>query len=225
MKNFHMKSGLIMSLLVCAVGLGGCDQSAQPPEDLPWQINISAEGNPQVFHLEVGKSTLKDMIEYFRNFPEVAVFAHESRKRTLEAYFGKQRIGLFEAKLIAELQADDAMFDKFQNEASKREGMASGQWKHTLSEANQTIANGLVVSKLVYLPSINYEPEVVAARFGEPAERLPATKTGVEFWFYPQQGLAIMLDVNGGEILYYTTPALYPALKQELLEAKPKNAD
>lgn len=220
-----MKSGLAASLLVCTLAISGCGQSSTPPDDLPWQITTSAEGNPQVFHLEVGKSTLKEMIEHLHNFPEVAVFAHESRKRTLEAYFATQRLGLFEAKLVAELQADEAMLDKFQQETSKREGMASGQWKYALSEANVKTANGLTVRKLVYLPTINYEPEIVTARFGEPAERLPSTKSGVEYWFYPQRGLAILMNAEGGEILYYTTPALYPALKQELLEAKAQNAD
>lgn len=206
-------------------GLVGCEQATQAPDDLPWQITTSADGNPQVFHLEVGKSTLKDVIERLHSFPELAVFAHESRKRTLEAYFGTQRLGLFEAKIIAEMQADEAMLDTFQQNATKREGMASGQWKHTVAEADLKTANHLLISKLVYMPAINYEPEIVAARFGEPAERLPSARKEVEFWLYPQQGLAILMNSEGGEILYYTTPALYPALKQELLEAKPKNAE
>lgn len=220
-----MKHILMGGLFTIALAMTGCDQSPQHPEDLPWQITVTPEGNPQVFHLEIGKSTLKDVIEHFHNFPEMAVFAHESGKRTLEAYFGTQRVGLFDAKIIAEMQTDDAMLDKFQTEASKREGMASGQWKYKLSDASLKVANELLVRKLVYMPSINYDPEIVTARFGEPAERLPSTKAGVAFWFYPSKGLVILMNDDGSEILYYTGSNNYPALKQELLEAKPQNAD
>ncbi len=105
-ERFYMKHILIMtSLLALTLGITGCDQSPQHPEDLPWQVTTSPEGNPQVFHLEVGKATLKDVIERFHSFPDMAVFSHESGKRTLEAYFGTQRIGLFEAKIIAELHS------------------------------------------------------------------------------------------------------------------------
>lgn len=220
-----MKYALMGGLLALLLGIAGCDQSPQHPDDLPWQISVTPEGRPQVFHLEIGKSTLREVIEHLHSFPEIAVFAHESGKRTLEAYFGSQRVGLFEAKIIAELQADDATLNKFQTGAVKREGMASGQWKYPLSEADVKAADALPVHKLVYMPSVNYDPDIVAARFGQPAERLPSQKEGVELWFYPQKGLAILMNNDGGEILYYTDPQHYAALKQELLEAKPKNAN
>jgi hypothetical protein len=219
-KGFYMKYILTTSLFALTLGMSGCDQSVQHPDDLPWQITASPEGNPQVFHLEVGKSTLKDVIEHFHSFPEMAVFAHESGKRTLEAYFGTLRVGLFEAKIIAELQADDATLTKFQNDATKREGMASGQWKFTLSEADVKVADSLLLKKLVYMPAVNYDPDIVTARFGLPAERLPSSRKEVEFWLYPQKGLAILLNSDGSDILYYTDPKDYPALKQDLLEAK-----
>lgn len=220
-----MKDIVTGSLLALMLALMGCDQTPQHPEDLPWQITVTPEGHPQVFKLEIGKSTLRGVIEHLRSFPEMAVFSHESGKRTLEAYFGTQRIGLFDAKIVAELQADDALLDKFQNEAGKPEGMASGQWKYPLSEASLKAADALPVRKLVYMPSINYEPDIVTARFGEPTERLPAQKDGVEFWLYPQKGLVIVMNNDGGEILYYTDRQNYAALKQELLETKPKNAN
>lgn len=221
-----LKNTLIRGL--CALGLlaavQGCDQAAQTPTDLPWQITTSAAGNPQVFHVEVGVTTLKGLSQHLRSFPELAVFAHESGKRSLEAYFGTQRLGVFEAKLIAELQADSQLLDSFQQNATERAGMASGMWKHTLAEADISKTNDLVINKLIYLPSIDYEPDIITARFGEPSQRLPTQQAGTELWLYPAKGLVIMYSSKGSEIFYYTTPALYPALQQELLEAKPKNA-
>ena len=218
-----MKYRLLCGLLALGVSLSGCDKVPQHPDDLPWQIVLTPQGDPQVFHLEVGKSTLKQAIEHFRSFPELAVFAHESGKHTLEAYFGKQKIGLFDAKIVLELQADDALLTKFQQNATKREGMASGMWKHTVAENDVTVANGLAVRKLVYLPVVDYAPDIANARFGIPAERLPSQQSTVEFWCYPDKGIILALDSDGADIFYYTTQANYPALKKELLEAKPQN--
>lgn len=220
-----MRQVLGSSLLLLTLILGGCGQEGGKPDDLPWQITTDAAGNPQVFHLQIGLSTLKDVIEHLHSFPEIAVFSHENGRRTLEAYFGTQRLGLFEAKVIAELQADETTLTRFQQEAGKREGMASGQWKYTVAEKDFQAIDGLAVHKLVYMPSVNYEPDIVVARFGQPVERLPSTaKSGVEFWTYPDKGLIILMNSAGGEILYYVTREVFPQLKQELLEAKPKNA-
>jgi len=218
-----MKQALIGSLLALTLGMAGCDQVAVTPDDLPWQITTTPAGNPRVFRLEMGKATLKDVIERLHSFPELAVFSHESGKRKLEAYFGTQRMGLFDAKIIAELQADATTLDKLQNGGGKREGMASGQWKFPVAEKDMPSVNALLVERLVYMPAINYEPDIVTARFGAPDERLPSAKAGIEYWFYPQKGLAILMSNESGEILYYTAPQSFAALKQELLEAKPKD--
>ncbi|MFN3785954.1 MAG: hypothetical protein ACK4RS_03840, partial [Thiothrix sp.] len=221
-----LKKTLIHGLCTLGVfaALQGCDSASLTPTDLPWQVTASAAGNPQVFGVEVGVTTLKGLIEHLRSFPELAVFAHENGKRSLEAYFGTQRLGVFEAKLIAELQADSQTLNSFQQNATQRAGMASGMWKHTLTEADVSKADGLVINKLIYLPSIDYEPDIITARFGEPSQRLPTQQAGTELWVYPAKGLLLLYSSDGGEILYYTTPALYPALQQELLEAIPNNA-
>ena len=81
-----------VALAVTAVFmLAGCGEPTQQLEDLPWQVTVSPEGNSQVFHLQTGKTTLKEAIERFHSFPELAVFSHESGKRHLEAYFGNRK--------------------------------------------------------------------------------------------------------------------------------------
>ncbi|QTR50587.1 hypothetical protein [Candidatus Thiothrix anitrata] len=210
--------------LALALGLSGCEPSSSVPvENLPWQITLSPAGNPQVFQVELGKSTLKDLMLNVRSFPEMAVFAHESGKRRLEAYFGTQRLGMFEAKLLAEMQVDEATLTALQTNATKREGMASGYWKHVLAEEDLTVVNASLINRLVYIPSINYDAEIITQRFGTPTERLPSNDVNVEYWFYADKGLAIALNTKGSEVLYYVPIAGFAALKQELLEAKPKN--
>lgn len=202
----------------------GCGQSAEPTTDLPWQITVTQAGNPQVFHVEVGKSTLQDLSQHLRDFPEIALFVHENGARRLEAYFGKQRLGVFEAKLVAELQADDATLEAFRQRAGKPSGMASGYWKYPLAEQDIRAAVNLPLTRLVYLPAVDYSADILVARFGEPAQRLPLQREGVDLWLYPAKGLLIMLDERGGEAFHYTTPALYPVVQQELQEARPNHA-
>lgn len=217
-----MKQIATSGLLTLCLVLAGCGEPVAPnADDLPWHISTAPSGNSVVFQLELGVATLKDAINRLRSFPEMAVFAHENGKRKLEAYFGTQRLGLFEGKFIVELQADNAQLDAFQGGATKREGMASGFWKYTLAEEHVTMANALPIRQLVYIPMINYEPEIVQQRFGTPSERSPTGKTGVEYWFYPDKGLAILMNADGGEILYYVPKAGFTALRQALLESKP----
>ena len=216
-----MRYKVIGSGLALLFMLAGCGEPTQQLEDLPWQVTVSPEGNSQVFHLQTGKTTLKEAIERFHSFPELAVFSHESGKRHLEAYFGKLTLGVFEAKLLLELQADDATLTNLQQASSKREGMASGQWKFEVAEASLPVVNNVVVRKVVYMPAIDYAPDIVTARFGAPAEKIASAQKGVEYWFYPQKGLAMLLNSAGGDLFYYTDAQHYAALKQELLESKP----
>lgn len=220
-----MRYKLTTCLLAGLLSLAGCGKSEHNPADLPWNTSLTPEGYVQAFQLQVGKSTLRDAINLFQSFPETAVFSGENKPRTLEAYFGKRRVGLFEAKIILELQASEKQLVRFEADHIERDGTASGLWKYTLSEDHVRIANDLPIAKLVYLPTIDYDPETISARFGEPQEKLPSKQEGVSYWMYPDKGLALLLNNDGGEILYFTPQANYAALKQELLEATPTNAD
>lgn len=208
--------GLVLLLTAC----GG---DKPHPEDLPWQINLNDQGQPTVFHIAIGQDNLKTVIDRFHHFPEIALFAREGNKQSVEAYFDKQRLGLFEAKLLVDLQADEALLAKLQQNATKREGMASGQWKYTLAEADLPLVNNLLIRRVVYMPTVDYTPDVVKARFGQPNEVQASAKPGIDYWFYPQKGLALLVNNDGGDIFYYTDAQHYPALQQELIASKPAN--
>ena len=215
---------LSLSGLLCSgLCVSACDSPAEKPTNLPWQVTLTAQHNPEVFHITVGQSSLRQVIEQLKSFPELAVFSYEDGKRSLEAYFGKQRLGLFEAKLVAEIDIDDATLTKLQQNASKREGMASGQWKFTLAEADLKTINDLPIRTLIYIPVIDYPSTIVEERFGKPFEIKPAPQKDVALWFYPDKNLILMLDQEGGDIFYYASAQYYPVLQQTLLTAKPRN--
>lgn len=199
--------------------LSACGKSEHPQavDNLPWQVTKTAEGHTQVFHIELGKTTLRQAIELLHSFPELAVMQAPSNEYSLEAYFGKQRLGVFEAKLVAELAADPTNLDKFAKEHIKREPQASGAWRLTVSEENQKLANDFPIKTLIYIPVVNYEPDIILSRFGAGSEVVKLTDT-VDAWFYADRGLAMLIDAKGGDIFYYSSLADFPQLKAKILK-------
>ncbi|HPY40131.1 MAG TPA: hypothetical protein PLM98_06400 [Thiolinea sp.] len=211
MKRFL--AGLCTLLLLSACG----KSDPQAVDNLPWQITQTEQGKNQAFHVELGKTTLRQAIELWHNFPELAVMQSRTNEYSLEAYFGKQRLGLFEAKLVAELVADPATLEKFGKEHIKREPQASGAWRLTVAEPNVKLANDFPIKYLIYIPVANYEPDIIRARFGNGAEIVKLTET-VDAWFYADKGLAMLIDAEGGDMFYYSSLQDFPQLKEKILK-------
>lgn len=198
--------------------LSACGKSdPQAVDNLPWQVTKTEKGTTQVFHVELGKTTLRQAIELWHSFPELAVMQSRTNEYSLEAYFGKQRLGVFEAKLVAELVADAATLEKFSTEHIKREPQASGAWRLTVSEPNVKLTNDFIIKYLIYIPVVNYEPDMLRARFGESAEVVKLTDT-VDAWFYPEKSLAMLIDAKGGDMFYYSSPQDFAQLKEKILK-------
>lgn len=211
----------VMGVLLLLSACGKSDP--QVVDNLPWDITSTEQGTTRVFHLELGKTTLRQAIEQWHSFPELAVMQSRTNELSLEAYFGKQRLGLFEAKLVAELVADPAILEKFSQEQIKREPQASGAWRLSVSEANVKLANDFLIKYLIYIPVVNYEPELIRARFGEGAEIVNLTAT-VDAWFYADRNLAMLIDAKGGDMFYYSSPQDFPQLKTKILNLPAEQA-
>lgn len=211
----------VMGILLLLSACGKSDP--QVVDNLPWDITSTEQGTTRVFHLELGKTTLRQAIEQWHSFPELAVMQSRTNELSLEAYFGKQRLGLFEAKLVAELVADPAILEKFSQEQIKREPQASGAWRLSVSEANVKLANDFLIKYLIYIPVVNYEPELIRARFGEGAEIVNLTAT-VDAWFYADRNLAMLIDAKSGDMFYYSSPQDFPQLKTKILNLPAEQA-
>ncbi|WP_020559424.1 hypothetical protein [Thiofilum flexile] len=188
-------------------------------EDLPWQIQISPEGITQVFGVSVGKVTLRQLAEQLRSVPEVAVFETPTGERTLEGYYGKKRLGVFEAKIVGELQADKATIERFVEAHTERKPQPTGTWRYELAEKNVLEANSFLIKYLVYIPVVDYSSEQIQTHFGTPMNTVKADER-VTWWLYPAKNLIIMQDNQGSEVFYYSTTADYPALEQRLTTMK-----
>lgn len=205
----------IVALGVASIFWFNEGQQQPDPKNLPWQAEMTEEGKVKVFHMTLGDITSRQMMEQFQSFPEIALFEPKGGDAILEAYFGKKRVGLFEAKLVAELQANDETLQRFKANHIERDAQPSGKWKYSLSEPDVKESNSFLVKNLIYIPVADYEQDILLARFGKPAEMLK-TKEEAQYWVYPNKGLIILENPDGGEIFYYTTKANFETLKLRL---------
>lgn len=213
-----LKAWVQGSLVLILLGLAACGEQVTRPDNLPWQVTVNAAGYTQVFQLELGKTTLKEMIETLQHFPEMAVFQKKAAPLILEAYFGKRRLGVLDARLIAELEASEAQLKRFVQENTERKPQPSGAWKYSLSEDNVQQANQLAVKYVMYIPAADYSPDIVNKHFGEPDSVQPINAQAA-YWLYPDKGLILLLNADGSEVFHYSSPQDYAALKQRLLQS------
>ena len=223
-----MKGKITLLAAALVVGLGAwwalSPNTSTPTkvENLPWQVQVLPDGTTQAFGVSVGQVTFRQLAEHLRSVPELAVFETPTGERTLEGYYGKKRLGVFEAKIVGELQADKATIDRFVESHTERKPQPTGTCRYELAEKNVLEANNFLVKYLIYIPVVDYSTEQIQQHFGTP---MNTVKTGerVTWWLYRAKSLIVMQDNDGTEIFYYSTLADYAALEQRLLTTKPSS--
>ena len=150
---------------------------------------------------------------------EVNVFEDKQGKLSIEAFFSRSKIGMFDATVIADLDAKQLELKSFVSmlKSSDRKGTPSGNWKYELSEDSLQKANDMRVWRLVYMPSANYDEATIQKQFGTP-ENKEDLGSGLIYWYYPEKSLVILEDKEGREIFYYVASNEY----ERLLAALPK---
>lgn len=211
---------LIAPFLIPGVGKQeGVDANA----NLPWQIELDAQGNSRIFGIQPGISTLAQVRERFGNDVEVAIIATPDEIGSLEAYYNQVPLGFVLGKLIVTVDASPGAITAMRERALKAEYMESSTRKIRLHPDDLLAANALPIRALSVIPSVNLDEAVVRERFGEPEERLELSGQRVHL-LYPAKGLDVILDKDGKELLQYIAPRnfaqLREPLKAELLSAK-----
>jgi hypothetical protein len=203
-------------LIGFALFLTACDTPDKETinANLPWQVSIKADGSTHVLGVDIGKTTFKELMFKLKLLAEPALFEASDGKLTLEAYFGKKRFGVLEARLIAEMDATEAQLKQMLEEQVGKDSTPSNHWKYTITVKNTRIANDLRVWRLVYLPITDYEMKQMKF-FGEPQEKIKISDTA-EYWLYPSRGMVLLYDTAGKEIFYYVAKKDFARLKASL---------
>ncbi len=206
---------LLLGFLVILSGCGE-DIKEKAKTNLPWHSTVTEEGYTQFLGVDIGKSTFKEMMFKLKLLAEPALFEDaKDGTLTLEAYFGKKKFGILEARLIVEMDADEALLKKMLKESvGDRDSTPSNHWKYQLTVENTKVANDLRIWRLIYLPTSDYEMKQMNF-FGKPEEVVKVNKTA-EYWFYPSKGIVLLYDTAGKEIFYYAAQKDYARLKASL---------
>ncbi len=202
---------LVSILLVMLVSKNNEPKKVMTVTDLPWQVEQLSDSALLVFGVVLGEATLNEAAGVWGGLPSVGLFVSSDQSIRLEAYFGKRRVGIFDAHMVARLGASDEQLKHYFDVKLEKNPMPSGDYKHELPERELTEAYGLPVMELTYIPIVDYTEELVRERFGEPSTVKKLSKDQL-LWLYPEKSLAIILSEKDKDILHYVTPARFEEL-------------
>ncbi|MCK5813026.1 MAG: hypothetical protein KAH03_02165 [Cocleimonas sp.] len=194
--------------------LTACEPRERDTKNLPWKVSITESGATNVFDIAVGEVTLKELSIRLKKIADTALFQTPKGSLSIESYFGKTTIGLLEGRIIADLDANDEFLKAELNHAKDRDSTPNNNWKYQLSTEGAREIVSMRIWRLVYIPIAEYEEKQIKF-FGKPKEIINVTKTA-QYRLFPDKGIALLWDTDGGEIFYYVAPKDFPQLKASL---------
>ena len=220
MERYIFLGVLLFTLLALGIGMMLPGKAPEETVYLPWQIEQTASGSTRVVGLELGHSTLADAEQRFREPYEVSMFAREDGYKVVEVYFDSITLSGIRARVVLVMGLSDEQLNGFYDRGVRVATMGSGTRKVTLHDSDFRGLAALPIASLTYIPKNNLSPELIEARFGQPAQRIleKGTESPVEHWLYPQQGLDLILHEKGKEVLQFVQPAHFETLRKPLLE-------
>jgi hypothetical protein len=203
---------LIVPFLVPGLGKqDGGDQNV----NLPWQIELDAQGGSSVFGLRPGVSTVGEVRQKFGSEMDVAVIAEPNEMGTIEGYYSQVSLGFVLAKVIVTVNAKNELISEMRDRALRANHMESSTHKITLSPDDLATIENMPVKAISVIPAVNLDEATVIQRFGPPGERLVASEKVVHL-LYPEKGLDIVVDSDGKELLQYVAPRNFAMLREPL---------
>jgi hypothetical protein len=203
----------------------GKQEGVDPNSNLPWQITVDAQGASNVFGLKPGISTLGEVRQKLGSEIELAIIAEPNELGALEGYYSQVPLGFVLAKVIVTVDATNEAISVMRERALKAKHMESMTRKITLQADDVAAADLLPVKAISVIPTVNLDEATIIQRFGEPAERIVLSENRTHL-LYPKQGLDILVDKDGKELLQYVAPQQFARLRDplvaELVEKSPR---
>jgi hypothetical protein len=196
----------VVSLSFVAVALAILLPGGRPADShprLPWDIQLSTQGEVEVFGLTLGRSTLAEARDDFQMEGKVSLFITESGKPALEAYFEQVFLSGLRADFILVLDANDETLQRLYDHGSRISRTTDTTRKVVLGSDDLSQVSNLPIKLINYIPYANLDESLVINRFGPPAEKITESETGVSHWIYPERGFSIGLNPEGKELIQY----------------------
>ncbi|UCV16360.1 hypothetical protein [Quatrionicoccus australiensis] len=201
----------------------GKQEGVDPNSNLPWQITLDGQGGSSVFGLQPGVSTLADVRRRLGDTIEVAIIAQPDEEGALEGYYSQVPLGFVLAKVIVTVDVPKETILAMRERALKAQHMESTTRKITLHPDDLAQAEQMRVKAISVIPTVNLDEATVVQRFGQPGERLVVSEKRTHL-LYPQQGLDVLVDSDGKELLQYVAPRNFATLVEPLRAAEAAKA-
>ncbi len=196
----------------------GKQEGLDPNNNLPWQITLDGLGGSSVFGLRPGSSTLADVRRQLGDTIEVAIIAQPEEEGALEGYYAQVPLGFVLAKVVVTVDVPKETILAMRERALKAQLMESTTRKITLHPDDLAQAERMRIKAISVIPTVNLDEATIVQRFGQPGERLVVSEKRVHL-LYPQQGLDVLVDGEGKELLQYVAPRDFAALADPLHQA------
>lgn len=194
-------------------------QSPQQMRNLPWQIEVSADGTSQVFGMRLGQATLNDVREQLGDDMELAIIVVAGETPGgLEMFYSRYTAGLLTGKLIVAADVAPSTLAGMRERAASAGYMQSAARKFRLDAADLPLALNAPVKGITFVPAVNISEETALKRFGKPAQVVAADNAS-RHWLYPDKGLDLVLNETGKDVLQYVAPRDFALLSDPLRNA------
>lgn len=191
-----------------------------PRTDMPWQITPQPDGSSIVFDINLGNATSEALAQKFGPIENMAVYELKAGGYRLEAYYEKAQLGPLAGKLVASFSITSNEAKTIIEQAGKREGSGSGDWKWKLTGNLIAQQADRKLTGITYIPKYKgLEAAFFKQRLGEP-KAWHTFNSEVVQWFYPELGLSLLLQADGNEIMEYVPPRDFKLPPDAILETQ-----
>jgi len=174
---------------------------------LPWLVSTDSQGRTEVFGFTIGETTLSQVRKVFGETGEISPFSHPDQDagHSVEAYFDDMYINGLRADFVMSIASGPADLATMYERGLRISQLGSGAKKVKLTPQDIEILDEQPVVAITYLPWKSLDAEILEKRFGKP-ERTLTEESGVIHWLYPEKGMDIALDKDGGVVIQYLNP-------------------
>lgn len=178
--------------------------SPQAPAPKPWEIEMQADGNPQVLGIHLGETTYEELVKRWREVGEPGIFKEPEAPKhsTVEVFFPRINLGGLSARAVINLQIDQTTIESMTTRGYGGQLQQSGARLFEPAVDDRPTLLSAPVYAITYIPSISLDEKMLQSRLGMPPEKR-ALEEGKTLWAYPDLGLSIELSDDGKAVFQY----------------------
>ncbi len=184
----------------------------------PWQVIITPSGESRIFGLTLGRSTLQEAEQLFKEVSEITLFVPSDSSAVIEAFFEEIKIAGLKSKMIMTMDIPLSEAKLMFNRGVRIATLGSGTRKITLAGDDALKVRLSIIRAITYLPSIQLNEKLVEKRFGQPNKKIPDHKSDAVHWLYQDKGLDVVLSLKKKEVIQYVQPKNFDQLVQPLMQ-------